>query len=107
MISLEGKPYCNHEFDKIKAWPKDVYEIMQFTGSLDHNDKEIYEGDIIEYYDGILYVQYCEEYAKFGGLIIKQNGEDVENDSFVWFDEPINYRGKVIGNCFENPELIK
>ena len=77
--------------------------LMQFTGLLDKNGKEIYEGDIVMSYKD----QYEDKPSK--------NEVKFESGCFKLFckglnEIPIfNYSNKdleVIGNIYENPELI-
>ena len=72
--------------------------LMQFTGLKDKNGKEIYEGDILKLKSGKIYE--VGEPLHFGHFIftLEQNGTE-----FGEFDE----RGEVIGNVFENPNLLK
>ena len=73
-------------------------EIMQFTGLKDKNGKEIYEGYILKLKSPKIYE--VGEPLHFGHFIftLEQNGTE-----FGEFDE----RGEVIGNVFENPNLLK
>ena len=70
----------------------DSYELMQFTGLKDKKGKEIYEGDII-----------TTIYDTNGIIVFNYSGFEIkETDSF----RNINSVDKIIGNIFENPELL-
>jgi uncharacterized phage protein (TIGR01671 family) len=76
---------------------------QQFTGFYDKYSKEIYEGDIIkdEFYQGIT----AKIVYKLGCFWLDSNhiGEDIERELY----DSIQDSMKVIGNIFENPELLK
>jgi len=78
------------------------FRIMQFTGLKDKNGKEIYEGDIL-----------CNPKQLKGTVVYYEAGfylEAKRKDSSVWY-MPLNtgmlLNKEVIGNIYENPELIK
>jgi uncharacterized phage protein (TIGR01671 family) len=83
------------------------YELMQFTGLLDKNGKEIYEGDIVELtmsnppnHTFIQTITWDDIYLQWTLLIPGTDGGNypiaLVMDNLV----------EVIGNIFENPELI-
>lgn len=71
-------------------------------GQKDKNGKEIYEGDIIQTKELTAAVEYSEIYAEY---------ITVHTNQIQYEDEPLgDLRGdeiEVIGNIYENPELIK
>ena len=74
--------------------------LMQFTGLTDKNGKELYEGDIVQTYsskmkNGVFQIKYLER-----GFCMSQNEDDTSIDC-PWF-----YEFEVIGNIYQNPELI-
>jgi len=71
-------------------------KIMQFTGINDYNGKEIYEGDLIRSYDS--------EGNKIINIISFEDGLCRWNVNEGWVQ---NFEKEVIGNIYENPELIK
>jgi uncharacterized phage protein (TIGR01671 family) len=72
--------------------------LMQFTGLTDKNGVEIYEGDIIKW------VQYNRKYI---GKIYSNNIEfRVITKAVDYFLSGIQSDFEVIGNIYENPELL-
>lgn len=95
------------KYDGKEDWyhiePK-VCKVMQYTRYKDRNNKEIYEGDIIQY----LNTEKLEDYPNVGQVYLSdEQGRfyiDIELDyEEMWNKEYI----EIIGNIYENPELIQ
>lgn len=71
--------------------------VMQFTGLLDRNGKEIYEGDITSEL-GI--IEWGNDESAF--LVSEKNNRSIKNHLWTQMIHPI----EIIGNRFENPELL-
>ena len=83
-------------------------KIMQFTGLLDKNGKEIYEGDVVRIHTGwggdCLYPTVDAEIRFDAPEYYAHNMG--ENDGLVMQDFNWN-EIEVIGNIYEHPELLK
>lgn len=79
------------------------YIPMQFTGLLDKNDKEIYEGDVIDYIRGGRWGKRSVIEYQRGEFVLVRNGEPI---SYKTVTSAGWNRIKIIGNIYENPELI-
>jgi len=77
------------------------YEIMQFTGLKDKNGKEIYEGDIIRYEKKHYLIKWGKKNKAFIGKIKGDKEEYILSEA----DKPDEL--EVIGNIYENPELLR
>lgn len=83
--------------------------IGQFTGIVDRNGVEIYEGDIIQTYDSkgkpILHeVYYLENEARFATKLIGYENLNEGQLTQKWINE-LGF--EVIGNIFDNRELLQ
>ena len=84
------------------------HPVQQYTGMKDKYGKEIYEGDIVQYnqnssYDNMDFIAKWSD-DKLGFIFQSNSGEQLVNQT------PHLNRFKhleVVGNIFENPELLK
>lgn len=90
-IDLEG----TIQWDEV---PTERIVLMQFTGLLDKNGKEIYEGDILEYFKKYFPVVFEDTWIS--PFKAGDNCGCCESGSI-----PSEY--EVVGNIYENPKLLK
>lgn len=96
--------------------PSDMeYKLMQFTGLLSKSGKEIYEGDIFRHNDNNFVCAWTKRFG-FVFVEINKNLKTFLTDKTVMMHH--NFRTlsdifgyakytEIIGNIYENPELIK
>ena len=93
-----SKPFTINELALTTAIPKyviDNYIIMQYTGLKDSAGVEIYEGDILRWVS-IVYPITVNEFHGYRFMY----GKDELSKSYAEY-------GIIIGNIYENPELLE
>ena len=79
------------------------FEVMQYTGLKDKNGKEIYEGDLLKHPTGVVAeIKYENDVASF--VAVYTANDDMEMNHL---DREIIKKCEVVGNIFENPELLE
>ncbi len=86
------------------------FEFMQYTGLKDKNGKGVYEGDVTKSGNGRIWEV---KFSRFTFYIPDPGKEPIAVDSYGWYEEgngnclPLGMSGEVIGNIYENPNLLK
>ena len=75
-----------------------IFEVMQFTGLTDKTGREIYERDIVQHdaWDYPFEVIFDNSKARFVSKLKTGLTQFIDNDRLI-----------IIGNIYENPELLK
>jgi uncharacterized phage protein (TIGR01671 family) len=83
----------------------DAVPVMQFTGLLDKNSVEIFEGDILKNnYPGLSLLKVV--YGRGGFAIVAVDLEELLSE-LLNPDNSLYKTSEIIGNIYENPELLK
>ena len=90
--------------ENVMAYIDDESTICQCTGLKDKNGKLIWENDVVK----CLYNCYGEKYVYIGKVIYKEGTcrfvvANSKSTDYEWWNE----EKEVIGNIFDNPELLE
>ena len=100
VLKYESKNIITPNVDDKYINQSEDYVIQQFTELKDKNDKKIYEGDIIK--DRIFIGEI--RFSSLEGWIFG----DYTNFHYNFYSDDVEIENlEVIGNIFENPELLK
>lgn len=100
---LEDELYCIGDGITYMVSAEDLV-LMQSTGLKDKNDKEIFEGDILDYRGRKALVRWHGSYASF----IYRFVDEPHKQKAEWKPLYLAYmKCEIIGNIYENPEFLE
>lgn len=94
------------ERDGENGFDNDSQIVMQLTGVKDANGKEIYEDDILIYELNIPSLYLIVKWDNDTGGFFLYDQESLEKDTY-WNDLYFGKECEVLGNIYENPELLE
>ena len=114
---IDGEIYENFRGDDDSLRPTHGrYELSQFTGLLDCDGKQIYDGDVCTYhytdrheieFNGSAIIYWDKINCGFSLTIIKDSRDDTRSQMSLFSVSTGRLRLNIIGNKFESPELLE
>lgn len=115
-ISEELNPFIMLPDSKGESYEVDSITVGQYTGLTDRNGKKIFEGDIVKcsdenndiYFSAVVKFGNPNAVYDWGYQLKRMNGDHTNTDILLWVDmEEGGAFIEVIGNIYDNPELLK
>lgn len=111
LIRIDGEQYVDIDIEEnvglIHLEKKDHTVLMQFTGMKDKDGKEIYEGDICKFVMESTKDETYEKWQEIGDVRYSVNTTQFILQANDWYGLGWPIEVKVIGNIYENKELLK
>ena len=112
IIPVECIEFENEKLDHIHlvsgmSLEPNEFELVQYTGLKDKNGVEIYEGDVLSLADcdpSLYKIVWWEHNFKYGIEYIGSNTTNWQEENLEEFSSELI---KVVGNIYENPELLE
>jgi len=108
-FSMKGEVMLFGEYSRffesipIEDWDKII--LMQYTGLKDKNGKEVYEGDVIRQSSDLCIIESCVGGFDCQMLVELKNGGTLRGSVYNFSFLSEKYC-EIIGNIYENPELL-
>lgn len=106
VVLPDGSVQMIHLSEEENDLVRDSLVLQQFTGVLDKDGKEIYEGDIVNFVSGAAFGRSFKSNITFEIGCFGYTETNIFHHLY-WWPKGHGYFIEVIGNIFENPELIK
>lgn len=103
-----ANPAPNYYFRGSEIVNEPRYVVVQFTGMKDKNGKGIYEGDIVTRLTDVNYTAPIVFSPTLAAFVLDTSGRHLIDDKYGDY-VPLHrqYSYEVVGNIFENPELLE
>lgn len=96
---------CEPHWAHFEPYMEDVH-LMQYTGIKDKNGKEIYEGDILKINVAGVINKRVKVVYENGAFGVYWKAWGAPREELHYFNSFCNTEFEVIGNIYENPELL-
>lgn len=102
LLTRLDQDVCHIKDNRHNEWICDPQTVCQYTGLTDKNGRKIFEGDIVRYAN----IGALGKVVWYEGDYIGYAIDDIE-DSFQQYEKELFEKTEVIGNIFDNPELLR